>query len=102
MRYVVDIDDTLIYSKLDNGEYILEGYNRKLIDILNNLYNGGCDIILYTGRHWNHLVLTKWQLQQGNIKYTTLIMAKPVGDYYIDDKAILPEDFIKLQEKNNG
>ena len=99
MRLVVDIDDTLIYSKLENGEYILEGYNLKLIKILNNLYYKGCDIILYTGRHWNHLHITLDQLLSGNIKYTTLIMAKPVGDYYIDDKAILPEDFIKLQEK---
>ena len=102
MRYVVDIDDTLIFSRIDeNGEYILGAYNYGLINIINDLYEKGHEIILHTGRHWNHLSLTKEQLEKGNILYTTLIMGKPVGDYYIDDKAIKPENFIE-EVINNG
>lgn len=95
MRFIVDIDDTLIFSKMNNaGEYIVEFYNETLIQKLNNLCREGHEIILHTGRHWNHLRITKDQLH-GKVLYTTLIMGKPVGDYYIDDKAIKPEDFLK-------
>jgi hydroxymethylpyrimidine pyrophosphatase-like HAD family hydrolase len=99
MKFVVDIDDTLLYSyyNKEDGKYYLKGYNIDLITKINNLYRKGHEIILYTGRHWNHLELTKYQLNQCLVNYTTLIMGKPVGDYYIDDKAILPEDFLEVE-----
>ena len=99
--FVVDIDGTIIYSHLetvgvvDLGYEIL-GFNHKLIKKLNRLYDEGNTIVLHTGRHWNHLQLTISQLTKAGIKYHSLVLGKPVGDYYIDDKGILPEKFLEL------
>ena len=34
-------------------------------------------------------------LARGGVKYTDLILGKPAGDKYIDDKGIKDEDFFK-------
>ena len=95
MRYVIDIDNTIFYSEVDeNGDYTLVGENRELIDRINKLHSEGNEIILWTGRHWNHLKITEEQLWLSGVRYNTLIMGKPVADFYIDDKAITPEEFL--------
>lgn len=94
MKLVIDIDDTLLYSTYMNSNYEITGANEELIEIVNKMYNRGNEIILWTGRHWNHLTITETQLRGHGIKYNTLLMGKPTADYYIDDKAIKPEDFI--------
>ncbi len=96
MRYVFDIDDTILYSTVkENGEYNLTGCNRPLIDKINRLYSAGDVIIIQTGRHWNHLELTIEQLKGAGVHYDTLLMGKPVADFYVDDKAMRPEEFLK-------
>jgi len=95
MTFVVDIDNTILYSCLNDGEYKVTGQNEKLIKRLNALYENNT-IIMFTGRHWNHLQLTLSQLTEAGIKYHSLVLGKPVGDYYIDDKGILPEKFLEL------
>ncbi len=97
-RFVVDIDGTIIYSRLEtigveDLSYTVIGFNKKLILALNKLYDKGDIIVLYTGRHWNHLQTTIEQLTKVGIKYHSLVLGKPVGDFYIDDKSILPDDF---------
>jgi len=98
MKYVVDIDDTLLYSDYEDGSYVLKSANIPLIDKINKLYEKGNEIILYTGRHWNHLKVTIQQLKEYGVMYHSLIMGKPVGDFYIDDKAITPDTFLALYE----
>jgi hypothetical protein len=95
MKFVFDIDDTILYSDYDNGKYNLKGCNQELIDKINKLHFFGHQIILQTGRHWNDLMLTKNQLSYYNVKYHSLIMGKPVADYYVDDKGCTPEEFLK-------
>lgn len=95
MRIVVDIDATLLYSMYRNENYIYKSRNKKLIKKLRKMKRRGYEIILETGRHWDHLELTRKQLKKARVKYDTLIMGKPPADYYIDDKAIKPEDFCK-------
>lgn len=95
MKFVVDIDGTLLYSNYVSGEYDLYGRNEDLIKKINSLYYEGHEIILQTGRHWNDLLLTKKQLEKNGIKYHTLVCGKPIGDFYIDDRAILPHEFLK-------
>jgi hydroxymethylpyrimidine pyrophosphatase-like HAD family hydrolase len=93
MTYCFDIDGTILYSELVNGSYRLKGANLPLIEKINYLFSCQHEIILHTGRHWNHLGLTKNQLQLYGVHYTTLVMGKPVADFYIDDKALRPNEF---------
>lgn len=95
MKYVFDIDDTILFSEVDeNGNYNLINANLDLIKVINVLYQDGHEIILWTGRHWNHLDITKKQLKKYCVCCTTLIMGKPVADFYVDDKSIKPEEFL--------
>jgi len=93
MRYCFDVDDTILYSDLIDGDYILKGANKELISIINTLHKEGNTIIIHTGRHWNLLVLTKKQLDKHGVMYHSVVCGKPTADYYIDDKGLTPEDF---------
>jgi hydroxymethylpyrimidine pyrophosphatase-like HAD family hydrolase len=90
----VDIDGTIFDSELLEGEYWINKVNQHLILKLNSLFEAGVQIIIHTGRHWNHMDLTKRQLDHYGVKYTTLVMGKPVADHYIDDKAVRPDEFL--------
>ena len=93
MRIGVDIDQTILYT---DSDYSILGFNKKLIDLINKMYDKGHDIIIITGRHWDKLNLTEHQLKKSGIKYNALMMGLPSCDYYINDRMILPEEFSVL------
>lgn len=101
MTLVFDIDNTLLYTKYENLTYTLLGYNEELVKVINELYYRGHTIVLNTARHWNNLKLTKLQIEQCGVLYHSLQFAKPVADFYIDDKALTPEDFLELFKNSN-
>lgn len=95
MTYVIDIDGTIFNSEIDErGEYRIKSADLDMITKINTLYQGGNSIILHTGRHWNHLERTRSDLERYGVDYTTLVMGKPVGDVYIDDRAMSPREFL--------
>ena len=95
--YRVDIDDTILFSAYDEKSefgYTLIGSNTELIEKINELYDNGNTIIVDTARHWNHLEITKKQLEQIGLKYHTLTMGQPYADFIINDKAVTPWEFL--------
>jgi hypothetical protein len=104
MRYVVDIDDTIFITEpvpmVNYTDYGIVDINEDLINAINKLYDEGNTIIIYTARHWLLLEKTKKQLSEYGVKYTTLVCGKPVGDYYINDKGVKPEEFLEEVLKN--
>jgi hypothetical protein len=105
MRYVIDIDGTICTSS--NGNYTLAKPLKKRIKKINLLYDNGNDIILYTARGMNtfngdyqktydkYYIFTQNQLKNWGVKYHQLILGKPSGDIYIDDKGVNAYDFFK-------
>ena len=92
MIYVFDIDGTLC-SLVKNAEYTKAQPLKERIKKVNDLYNEGHYIKLYTARgsstgiNWEET--TKKQLEKWNLKYHELLMnCKPHGDLFIDDKAV--------------
>ena len=86
--YVFDIDGTICSNT--NGEYELASPYCERIDFINDLYDKG-NIIKYftargttTGIDWYDL--TKKQLSNWGARYHELLLGKPQGDIYIDDK----------------
>lgn len=69
---------------------------------LRGLRTNGHKIIIYTARGWSEYEMTRDWLNKWNIPYDQLIMGKPVGDVWIDDRAIefknWPETWEKIQE----
>lgn len=87
MTLTVDIDDTLLIAEKDRcgicGSVIYKNVKpiQNEIDLLNQLYDAGNIIILFTGRNWDKYEVTKNQLQEFGIKHHELVMGKPQGIY---------------------
>jgi len=103
---VCDIDGTLCRS--ETHDYVNAVPQVEAIEMLNLCYDSGDFIILHTSRgmlsHNGDLekinqkvrpVLETW-LKQHGVKYHQLIMGKPYGDVYIDDKSHHPKEFAKI------
>jgi len=101
----VDLDDTLCYrpdgiENLGASKYHQCRPLEKNIEVINQLYDSGNTIIIYTARGmytFNFNVakiyselypLTLKQLEDWNIKFHQLVMGKFPYDYLLDDKAI--------------
>lgn len=97
MRYVVDIDGTI--CSITNGKYDKAKPNKVRIRKVNELYHRGYHITYFTARgtatgiDWTEI--TKNQLRKWGCLYHKLILGKPEGDIFIDDKAINAKEFFK-------
>ena len=111
-RLIVDVDDTISYTTKRDWENAKP--NLPLIRKLNKLYDEGWEVHYYTARgslscknreeaeNIYKPIILKWFFKH-NVKFTELSFNKPLGTYYIDDKAITPEDFLALDiEVLNG
>lgn len=93
--FVFDIDGTICTNTF--GEYEKAQPYLDRIQLINNLYNQDKKIIMFTARgattkkNWRKL--TEKQLKNWGLKYHELILGKPEGDIFIDDKAVYSEDW---------
>ena len=102
--YVFDLDGTLCSQET---EYNLAKPLTERIKKVNELYDAGFRIIIYTARGMNRFngdteecyrnfyALTSKQLEKWNVKYHQLLLGKPAAIHYIDDKAINDKDFFE-------
>jgi len=107
MKYVVDIDGTICDKPecRDDCDYETSIPNPDRIAKINKLYDEGNQIIYLTARGMGRsgdnadlakrmfYELTKNQLDSWGCKYHKLVLGKPSGDYYIDDKGINANEF---------
>ncbi len=105
-RIVVDFDDTLSFTK--NRDWENARPNLVLIEKLNDLHDAGWTIDIFTARgsiscktreesfETYHPVMVLW-LEKHGVKYNSISFQKPLAAYYIDDKAITPDDFINIE-----
>lgn len=96
--YCFDIDGT-ICSITENQEYEKAIPDNKMINKINELFDRGNTIKLYTARGMgsgkSFEVLTLQQLKDWGIKYHGVTFGKPSADIYIDDKSIQPREFLE-------
>jgi len=104
LRYVFDLDNTLVTYPTVHGDYSSVKPIPKMINLLKKLKEEGHTIIIYTARRMgthNHNVgatikdigkVTFETLDKFNIPYDELVFGKPLGDVYIDDRAYNPYD----------
>jgi len=105
---VLDFDDTICIHPENDKSNIQNGKpNVKLINKINEFTDLGYEIHIYTSR--GHLstnsrtdaekkyryVIEEW-LKKYKVKYKLLSFQKPFAMYYIDDKAIRPDEIDKL------
>lgn len=90
MTYVVDIDGTI--CSITYGKYKRAKPYKKRIKKINKKYDEGHTIIYFTARGtatglpWYNI--TRKQLKTWGCKFHKLILGKPEGDFFIDDKSM--------------
>lgn len=107
MKYVIDIDGTICDKPECGDDCDYESSVPKLdrISKINKLYDEKNQIIYLTARGMGRsgdnadlakrmfYELTKHQLDSWGCKYHRLVLGKPSGDYYIDDKGMNANEF---------
>jgi hypothetical protein len=95
--FCFDLDNVICNTK--KNYYKSSKPNSKAIKLINDLYNEGHYIKIFTARYMGRsndniikasrlgLKLTKKQLKIWKIQYHKLIMGKPSYDLFVDDKA---------------
>lgn len=102
-RFVIDLDDTICFTQNRDFEHSIP--YKEVIRKINQLYNKGYEIVIYTARgakscktlldrELKYRELTEKWLKKHKVKYTKLEFGKPNADYYIDDKNITIEEFL--------
>ena len=94
-KFVFDIDGT-ICSEEKSQERVFAKPNQKTINLINYLYDQKHLIILYSARGWDQYRITENWLEVNKVNYSSLILGKPVYDYWIDDRCINIKDIDKL------
>lgn len=102
LRWVFDLDETLVTLPQIPGDYSTVNPITKTINFVNHLYDTGHYIIIHTARHMKtcngniELVkekvgqVTKETLSKYNIQHHDLIFGKPYANIYVDDKSTNP------------
>jgi len=102
---VIDIDGTI--CTMENGNYNFAKPYTDRIQKINELYEVGHTIVLFTARGMNRhngnytkayeqfYNFTLDQINNWGVKFHELILGKPSGDFYIDDKGMNANDFFK-------
>lgn len=105
-KIVVDIDGTLCESS-DGSDYGNVKPITAVINMVNKCYDAGYYVTIFTARGMNRFnsdklaceyhfaEITKVWLAQHTVKYNELIFGKPSADFYIDDKGIRPDEFLR-------
>ncbi len=97
MKIILDLDGTICSEeKYENRKKakLLEGA-KKSIDKLKK----GNKIIIYSARGWHEYNSTLKWLNKNKIYFDQLILGKPIGDVWIDDRAIKFESWKKIINK---
>lgn len=102
-KFVFDIDGVIAeYQK--NLDYVSAKPNQEMISAINQLYDSGNYIVLFTARgtktgiDWEDV--TQKQMRDWGVKYHELKFGKPDADFYIDDKMADLEEIMELFHKS--
>jgi capsule biosynthesis phosphatase len=105
-RIIVDFDDTIATTTTRDWNTAIPHWD--VINKMNNLYDKGWEVWIVTARgqlscdgdfqqadEKYRVIIEEW-LANHSVKYHKLSFEKRLASYYIDDKAMLPEDFVDL------
>ena len=62
--------------------------NPDAIEVVNTLMDDGHEVVLHTARWEEDREVTVEWLKEHGVRYTALVMGKPFGVVYVDDKAL--------------
>lgn len=106
-RIIVDFDDTIAITTTRDWDSAEPQWD--VINKMNNLFDKGWEVWIVTARGQlscngdfakadkkYRKIIETW-LSKHSVKYHELHFEKYLASYYIDDKALMPEDFVNLE-----
>lgn len=103
--FVFDIDGVIAKFNPELN-YESSQPDQEMIAIVNQLYDGGNKIVLFTARGYKTGIdwreITANQMEKWGVKYTELKFGKPDADFYIDDKMLNLHDLKWIFNGGNG
>ena len=100
-NYLIDIDGT-ICDDIPNEEPERMSTAKiypDALETLNKWFNEGHLICFFTSRVESHRGVTEKWLKKNGFKYHQLILVKPIGDVWIDDRALSFNNWESIMEK---
>jgi hypothetical protein len=98
MKIIIDIDGTICTEENFDNRKNARPF-KKAIKNINIFKKKGYKIILYSSRPWSQYDLTiKW-LKKNKLRFDNLILGKPIGDIWIDDRSMTPNNWNLISEK---
>lgn len=103
---VIDLDGTLCEQTTGGDAYWSAKPRQDVIDKVNQLYDEGWHVTIHTARGMRtckndikkvielYEEKTRDYLIENGVWFHELIMGKPPGDRYVDDRGMTPEEFI--------
>ena len=92
MKLIIDLDGT-ICSEEKQFSRALAQVNVGAKEPLQKLKGLGHTVIIYSARTWAEYEVTVAWLEANEIPYDQLILGKPQGDFWIDDRALRYHDW---------
>ena len=87
MQIIIDLDGTICTEEKTFSRSLAKPI-AEAVESINSLYEKGHTIIIYSARSWMEYEVTSHWLNKNGVKYHQLILGKPIGDVWIDDRAI--------------
>ena len=91
MQIVIDLDGTICREMRQFSRPLAEPIPGA-VETVNELYDRGDTIIIYSARTWAEYEVTVDWLRRHGVKYHQLMLGKPEGDLWIDDRSVNPRD----------
>jgi len=98
MRIIIDIDGTICSEEDFKNREKAKPF-KKTIKNINSLKKKGHKIILFSSRPWSQYDMTQEWLKKKKLKFDNLILGKPIGDIWIDDRSINPSNWDLVNKK---
>lgn len=100
MQIIIDLDGTICTEERTYSRSLAKP-KKGAVKSVNALYDQGHIIIIYSARTWMEFEMTVAWLKTNKIKYHQLVLGKPVGDVWIDDRAIQFDNWDSVIDKLN-
>ncbi|HVB02202.1 MAG TPA: hypothetical protein VNE41_00650 [Chitinophagaceae bacterium] len=101
MQIIIDLDGTICSEEKQFSRSLAQPM-AGAAEQLDRLYKEGHTLIIYSARGWQEFEMTADWLKRHQIPYHQLVMGKPTGDVWIDDRAIRFEGWEKIPAQLSG
>lgn len=98
MQIIIDLDGSICTEERTYSRSMAQPL-AGAVESIKRLHEAGHTIIIYSARSWQEYEMTVHWLITHGIPYHQLIMGKPIGDVWIDDRTIPFEAWDRMVER---